>query len=341
VSAYFTDRLGSVVDVQSFASGALVNHVDYTSYGVRTDSNAGAGDGYGYTGAWSDTNTGLVRDQRRWYDPLQGRWITQDPIGFAGGLSNLYGYVGNNPTNELDPTGLAWFWERYGFSVDPRTQKLKDGDFRRVFEELTNGTLKDCNQLRDLAQKIRTSDQRRGQPAFPDRGHAIRIIQEHLLYAVLQAALVRECGGDPPPELHYDTPPHPTTWTIPNYITDALTHFGIDLKEKNPKPEPGPRLPHVSPWARDPSPCIRCHPWDGRYGSSVPSPISKEDRQIILATLGVTAGAILLIVCAAPLVVPAGAAAGGTIILGEVSATSGIAAALFFALKKGEDGGGT
>jgi RHS repeat-associated protein len=107
VSADFTDRLGSVVDIQNWASGALVDHISYTGNGVRTDSNAGVGDGYGYTGAWSDSNTGLQLNGRRWYDPKQGRWISEDPIGFAGGLSNLYGYVANDPTNGTDPSGLA------------------------------------------------------------------------------------------------------------------------------------------------------------------------------------------------------------------------------------------
>ncbi len=40
------------------------------------------------------------------YDPTLGRWISQDPIAFEGGDSNLYRYVGNAPTDFVDPTGL-------------------------------------------------------------------------------------------------------------------------------------------------------------------------------------------------------------------------------------------
>lgn len=37
------------------------------------------------------------------YDPTIGRWIQEDPIGFAAGDANLLRYVGNNPTNFTDP----------------------------------------------------------------------------------------------------------------------------------------------------------------------------------------------------------------------------------------------
>src|SRR5437016_3358727 len=40
------------------------------------------------------------------YDPTTGRWTSEDPTGFAGGDANLYRYVGNNPTNATDPSGL-------------------------------------------------------------------------------------------------------------------------------------------------------------------------------------------------------------------------------------------
>jgi hypothetical protein len=44
--------------------------------------------------------------RNRWYDPQQGRFISEDPIGLAGGI-NQYAYVGNNPVIARDPTGLS------------------------------------------------------------------------------------------------------------------------------------------------------------------------------------------------------------------------------------------
>jgi hypothetical protein len=40
------------------------------------------------------------------YDPTIGRWTTEDPIGFRAADANLYRYVGNDPTNRTDPSGL-------------------------------------------------------------------------------------------------------------------------------------------------------------------------------------------------------------------------------------------
>lgn len=40
------------------------------------------------------------------YDPHIGRWLEEDPMGFAAGDPNLYRYVKNNPTKFTDPSGL-------------------------------------------------------------------------------------------------------------------------------------------------------------------------------------------------------------------------------------------
>lgn len=57
----------------------------------------------------ADVSTVSKRRYRhhRWYDSESGRWISQDPIGFAAGDSNSYRYVGNQQTTKTDPSGLA------------------------------------------------------------------------------------------------------------------------------------------------------------------------------------------------------------------------------------------
>src|SRR5262249_975917 len=60
---------------------------------------------YTYTGREFDADTGLYYYRARWYDPKVGRFISEDPIGFGGGI-NQFSYVENNPMNGRDPQGL-------------------------------------------------------------------------------------------------------------------------------------------------------------------------------------------------------------------------------------------
>jgi RHS repeat-associated protein len=60
----------------------------------------------GFTGASTPNQTGgFTYLRNRWYDAATGRFLTQDPIGLAGGV-NLYAYAGNNPVAYTDPFGL-------------------------------------------------------------------------------------------------------------------------------------------------------------------------------------------------------------------------------------------
>ena len=114
---FLTDHLGSTVALAD-SSGAIVLSTSYDSFGNaapkqvagRAASSAGKAapniaTTYRYTGREYDSDTGLYYYRNRWYDPEVGRFISEDPIGFAGGDTNLYGYVGNNPYSFRDPHG--------------------------------------------------------------------------------------------------------------------------------------------------------------------------------------------------------------------------------------------
>jgi len=63
----------------------------------------------GFTGHVRDAASGLVYAQARFYHPALGRFLSPDPVGFASGGPvhfQRYGYVGNDPVNFFDPTGL-------------------------------------------------------------------------------------------------------------------------------------------------------------------------------------------------------------------------------------------
>lgn len=58
-----------------------------------------------YTGREQDLSD-LYYYRHRYYKPSLGRFISEDPIGLAGG-TNLYAYVGGNPVGRIDPLGLS------------------------------------------------------------------------------------------------------------------------------------------------------------------------------------------------------------------------------------------
>jgi RHS repeat-associated protein len=99
------DNQGTVKDLVD-NSGVVVNHVTYDSFGqVVAQSNAGVEFRYGYTGRDKDGETGLDYYRARYYDASNGRFISEDPIGFGAGDGNLTRYVFNSPVNAVDPSG--------------------------------------------------------------------------------------------------------------------------------------------------------------------------------------------------------------------------------------------
>ena len=71
-----------------------------------------------------DPASGLQNNLNRWYDPEVGRWISEDPIGFAAGDANLYRYVGNSPTNYTDPDGLERRSANDFYILDVTSQRI-------------------------------------------------------------------------------------------------------------------------------------------------------------------------------------------------------------------------
>jgi RHS repeat-associated protein len=103
---YLTDQLGSVVAIAS--TSAVLDQITYDPFGnIVTQTNATDAVRFGFAGMEYDSATGLYYDHARYYDAAIGRFTSQDPKGFAAGDTNLYRYVGNDPTAAADPTGMA------------------------------------------------------------------------------------------------------------------------------------------------------------------------------------------------------------------------------------------
>jgi RHS repeat-associated protein len=117
-----------ILSDQAGSPRLLVNVTDQTDRPFRAsydEFGAVSGTGldfipFGFAGGLFDQSTGLVRFGARDYDPSIGRWLSKDPLLFAGGQANLYNYVGNDPVNRRDTTGLyteVIFWEPVGHAA--------------------------------------------------------------------------------------------------------------------------------------------------------------------------------------------------------------------------------
>jgi RHS repeat-associated protein len=62
---------------------------------------------YRWAGREYDQETELHYLRARYYDPQLGRFLSEDPIGIAGGV-NLYEYAGDDPVNASDASGLSY-----------------------------------------------------------------------------------------------------------------------------------------------------------------------------------------------------------------------------------------
>ena len=64
-----------------------------------------------FASKYHDEETGLYYFGKRFYSPFLCRWLNQDPRGEIGGI-NLYAFCCNNPVNNFDPDGCAYFAKR-------------------------------------------------------------------------------------------------------------------------------------------------------------------------------------------------------------------------------------
>jgi len=120
-------------------SGAVIEQYTYDPFGVRTvyDASYAVRSGgssykwqYGFQGMRFDEVSGLNSAHERWYSPTLGRWVSNDPIQFTGRDGNLYRFVGNNPINQVDPSGLLPPSER-PFPFGPDERKLDDAWWKK------------------------------------------------------------------------------------------------------------------------------------------------------------------------------------------------------------------
>ncbi|MDZ4211147.1 MAG: RHS repeat-associated core domain-containing protein [Methylotenera sp.] len=98
------DNVTSTTQVTGHNGGTLQS-ISYSAFGSTLNTTGSSQSRLKYTGR-EDDGTGLYYYRARYYDTDIGRFISEDPLGFQAGI-NFYAYVGNNPVNANDPSGLC------------------------------------------------------------------------------------------------------------------------------------------------------------------------------------------------------------------------------------------
>jgi len=107
VAYYLAEGLGSTTALVG-ENGTLSTFYRYDPFGRTVIEGSATSNPLAFTGRETD-GTGLYFYRARYYHPILSRFLSEDPIGLAGGDVNLFVYVGNNPTTYFDPYGL-WGW---------------------------------------------------------------------------------------------------------------------------------------------------------------------------------------------------------------------------------------
>ncbi|HYI80330.1 MAG TPA: RHS repeat-associated core domain-containing protein [Thermoleophilaceae bacterium] len=107
---YISDSLGSVVGLTD-SNGSLTRTYKYEPYGAQHLTTGSTPNPFQYVGQYREAQGGIYKMGARYYAPGLGRWSQLDPLDQAGDLreGNRYVYVGGDPVNLLDPTGMGIF----------------------------------------------------------------------------------------------------------------------------------------------------------------------------------------------------------------------------------------
>ncbi|MCP4524587.1 MAG: RHS repeat-associated core domain-containing protein, partial [Aestuariibacter sp.] len=127
------DGLGSTRQLAG-ADGRIVQRYDYGPFGKVVAVEGERPSALQYTGEHWDGDVGLLYLRARWYDPAIGRFLSEDPFsGFAAlpQTQHAYVYVGNNPINLTDPSGLygddePWWKKTLDFATGYLEQFIND-----------------------------------------------------------------------------------------------------------------------------------------------------------------------------------------------------------------------
>ncbi len=213
---YHADQLGSVRALTD-ANGSVVNTYNYDAYGNIASSTGTTYNRFGYTGEYTDGESGLVYLRARYYDPSTQQFLSIDPL--VGMTGQAYAYASGSPQHFTDPLGL-----------DNLTEKCK-----RTAEKIKNLKISIERSARNLFEN-------KGDNGVPWPSNDPRRITHIERHEDLQRKLKNKeeqyasecCGIDPEPQ------PEEAPAVIPNTQSSSEPQSGAAFAPLGPIPVPVP-----------------------------------------------------------------------------------------------------
>jgi RHS repeat-associated protein len=151
---YLHHDINGTTRVLTDDTGTVEATASYDPYGSPTTHTGTAGTAFGYAGEYTDPDTGLVYLRARYYDPQTAQFLTRDPLEAT--TQQPYQYVGGDPLDARDPSGLDCGWTSPG-DCGPSLQQASD--WAAGFgDTVTCGGTKQIRRLINYEQTGSTND---------------------------------------------------------------------------------------------------------------------------------------------------------------------------------------
>jgi RHS repeat-associated protein len=148
LQSFLADGNNNTIRILDKDQNKVVDY-SYEAYG-KTKADATSSNSQQYTGRENDNpgnDNGLYYYRARYYMPSCGRFVSEDPIGWASGQTNSYAYVGGNPISNTDPLGLSPAdVQKITDTINKTVQDLVDAGHRRPGSGFWNGWKNNVNR---------------------------------------------------------------------------------------------------------------------------------------------------------------------------------------------------